>query len=84
MMGPHRTSADGIELQLATNHLGHFELCRLLQERLVASAPARVIHVSSMAARFASLDPTHLNRGKEGYKSQDVYVPHGDVSRKIL
>jgi retinol dehydrogenase-12 len=73
MMGPRRTSVDGIELQLATNYLGHFELCRLLQERLVASAPARIVHVSSMAARFASLDPKHLDRGEDGYSSQDVY-----------
>lgn len=73
MMGPRRTSVDGVELQLATNYLGHFELCRLLQDRMVASAPARIIHVSSLAARFASIDPDHLNRGDDDYSSRDVY-----------
>jgi retinol dehydrogenase-14 len=73
MMGPQRTSVDGVELQFATNYLGHFELCRLLQERLVSSAPARVIHVASIAARIASIDPTHLNHIGAGYSSQAVY-----------
>lgn len=73
MMGPRRTSVDGVELQLATNYLGHFELCRLLRDRLVDSAPARIVHVSSMAARFASLDPEHLNQGESAYSSRAVY-----------
>ena len=34
-------------MQFATNHLGHFLLTTLLEERLVASAPARVVVVSS-------------------------------------
>ncbi|MFZ9888719.1 MAG: hypothetical protein ACO3JL_14560 [Myxococcota bacterium] len=51
----------GIELQLATNSLGYFELCRLLQERRVASSPARVIYVSSIAARMASIAPQKRN-----------------------
>jgi NAD(P)-dependent dehydrogenase (short-subunit alcohol dehydrogenase family) len=73
MMGPERVSADGIELQLATNYLGHFELCRLLQDRMVASAPARVIHVSSVAARTASLDPANLDRRGPSYSPLAVY-----------
>lgn len=40
-------SADGLEIQFATNHLGHFLLTRLLEDLLVASAPARVVVVSS-------------------------------------
>jgi NAD(P)-dependent dehydrogenase (short-subunit alcohol dehydrogenase family) len=73
MMGPRRTSVDGVELQLATNYLGHFELCRLLQDRLIASAPARIVHVSSLAARFASIEPDRLNRGDDDYSSRSVY-----------
>jgi len=45
---PERTaSADGYELQVATNHLGHFHLVTSLMDTLVASAPSRVVAVSS-------------------------------------
>lgn len=45
---PHRQLNDsGIEMHFATCHLGHFLLTQLLLERLKASAPARIIFVSS-------------------------------------
>jgi len=43
-----RVSADGFELHLAVNHLAPFLLTHLLRERLTASAPARVVTVSSI------------------------------------
>jgi dehydrogenase/reductase SDR family protein 12 len=42
-----RETAEGLELTFATNVLGPHLLTRLLRDRLVASAPARVIFVSS-------------------------------------
>lgn len=41
-------SVDGIELTLATNHLGPFLLTHLLGDALAAAAPARVVTVSSL------------------------------------
>jgi len=49
MAVPRRTTADGFELQLGTNHLGHFALTGLLLARLLAAPAARVVNVSSGA-----------------------------------
>ncbi len=47
---------DGFEKQIGVNHLGHFLLTNLLLEQLVASAPARVVHVSSMMHAGGKID----------------------------
>ncbi|MFO7566576.1 MAG: SDR family oxidoreductase [Enhygromyxa sp.] len=44
---------DGFETTFGVNHLGHFHLTSLLRERLEASAPARVVVVSSEYHRAA-------------------------------
>lgn len=44
-------SADGYEMDFATNHLSAFLLARLLDDRLRAGAPARVVTLSSSAQR---------------------------------
>src|SRR4051812_32930573 len=49
---PFRTSPDGIELHLATNHLGHFALTNLLLPRLTD----RVVVVGSPSHRHGHLD----------------------------
>lgn len=49
LAGQRGQTADGFELTFGVNHLGHFLWTRLLEERLVASAPARIVNVSSAA-----------------------------------
>ncbi|MET9186878.1 SDR family NAD(P)-dependent oxidoreductase, partial [Streptomyces tendae] len=51
-----RITAEGWELQLATNHLGHFALALGLHGRLRAAGSARVVVVSSGAHRGAAFD----------------------------
>jgi len=53
IMAPPRreTTADGFELQLGVNYLGHFALTARLWPLLVATSGARVIALSSIAAR---------------------------------
>ena len=47
--GVRRETADGFEMMMGVNHLGHMALIRRLEDRLVESAPARVVVVSSGA-----------------------------------
>jgi NAD(P)-dependent dehydrogenase (short-subunit alcohol dehydrogenase family) len=49
MAPPRRTTKDGFELQLGTNHLGHFALTGLLLDRLRAAPDARVVTLTSGA-----------------------------------
>ncbi|MDN4160867.1 oxidoreductase [Nocardioides abyssi] len=67
---PYSRTADGLELQMATNHFGPFLLTGLLLPQLVASADGRVVAVSSQFHRFARSAPLG-----------DPRVQHGRYSR---
>jgi NAD(P)-dependent dehydrogenase (short-subunit alcohol dehydrogenase family) len=56
MFSRRQVTEDGLELTLALNHMGYFVLTEGLRERLIASAPARVINTASDAHVTASLD----------------------------
>ena len=47
LAGQRGITADGFELAFGVNHLGHFALTTALLDCLAASAPARVVNVSS-------------------------------------
>ena len=49
-------TVDGLEMQFAVNHLAYFLLTNLLLDRLIDSAPARVVSVSSGAHQGCRLD----------------------------
>lgn len=57
MATPHQRTAEGLELQMATNHFGPFALTGLLLDRLVESGDGRVVAVSSQASRLARRPP---------------------------
>ena len=57
---PYRQTADGFELQMATNHLGHFALTGLLLDRIVTTERARVVTVSSHLHRMGRLRPDDI------------------------
>ncbi len=61
---PHRRTADGFEMQLGTNHLGHFALTGLLLARLLEAEAPRVVTVSSGAHRIGKMnfDDLHSER----------------------
>ena len=52
MYTPRQTTADGFELHLGTNHLGHFALTGLLLDRLLPTPGSRVVTVASTAHRL--------------------------------
>jgi NAD(P)-dependent dehydrogenase (short-subunit alcohol dehydrogenase family) len=67
-------TVDGFEATFGINHLGPFLLTQLLTERLVASAPARVVDVASTAHQgarrgldFDDLQSTRHYRGMQAY-----------------
>ena len=59
-------STDGIEMTWALNHLNYFLLTDLLLDVLKASAPARIVNVSSTA-----------HTGVKGINFEDIEFKHG-------
>jgi NAD(P)-dependent dehydrogenase (short-subunit alcohol dehydrogenase family) len=57
MTTPYHRTADGLELQMATNHFGPFALTGLLLPRLVDSGDGRVVAISSQGHRMARRAP---------------------------
>jgi NAD(P)-dependent dehydrogenase (short-subunit alcohol dehydrogenase family) len=58
-------SVEGVEMTFALNHLGYFLLTNLLVDMLKASAPARIVSVSSSAHYSAKLDLDDLEMKKK-------------------
>jgi NAD(P)-dependent dehydrogenase (short-subunit alcohol dehydrogenase family) len=67
-----RESVDGIEMTLALNHLAPFLLTNLLLDTLTASAPSRVVTVSSGAHQSANINFDDLQLA-HGYGAWRAY-----------
>ena len=65
MATPQRRTTDGVDLQLATNHVGPFLLTGLLLPQLVEAGAARVVTVSSQMHRVADRAPVEDPRRPE-------------------
>jgi NAD(P)-dependent dehydrogenase (short-subunit alcohol dehydrogenase family) len=69
---PFRQTADGFEMQLGTNHLGHFALTGLLLPRLLGTRGARVVTVSSSMHRVGRIRFEDLH-GAHRYRKWGAY-----------
>jgi NAD(P)-dependent dehydrogenase (short-subunit alcohol dehydrogenase family) len=69
MATPMQRTPDGFELQIGTNHLGHFALTNLLLPKITD----RVVVVSSSAHRAGRIDLDDLNWERRPYRSWSAY-----------
>jgi NAD(P)-dependent dehydrogenase (short-subunit alcohol dehydrogenase family) len=69
---PYTKTEDGFEMQLGTNHLGHFALTGLLLPALLAADGARVVNVASQAHRMGRIRFDDL-MGERGYDAWGWY-----------
>ncbi|MFO0748446.1 MAG: oxidoreductase [Myxococcota bacterium] len=74
MATPLARDARGFESQLATNHLGHFQLTARLWPALVRAGGARVVALSSRGHRRAAIDFDDPHFERRGY---DKWLAYG-------
>ncbi|KAL3029252.1 hypothetical protein AAZX31_03G153300 [Glycine max] len=80
MFCPFKLSEDGIEMQFATNHIGHFHLSNLLLDKMKQTAKAtgiegRIINLSSIAHNYTYRKGIRFNKINErkGYGNKKAY-----------
>ena len=74
MFTPFSRTQDGFEMQMATNHLGHFELTRLLTPQLAAAEDARIVILSSGGHVMGDVD---LDDPNWEHREYDKFAAYG-------
>jgi NAD(P)-dependent dehydrogenase (short-subunit alcohol dehydrogenase family) len=74
MFTPFGRTQDGFEIQIGTNHFGHFELTRLLVGQLTAAQGARLVILSSGGHIMGDVDFADPNWERRDY---DKFVAYG-------
>nr|XP_043632306.1 short-chain dehydrogenase TIC 32 B, chloroplastic-like isoform X1 [Erigeron canadensis] len=80
MFCPYQLSQDGIEMQFATNHLGHFYLTNLLLDKMKETATTtgiegRIVNLSSIAHRYTYAEGINFDKinDKNSYSDKKAY-----------
>ncbi|XP_036592227.1 retinol dehydrogenase 11-like [Trichosurus vulpecula] len=82
MMCPYSKTADGFEMHMGVNHLGHFLLTYLLLGRLKESAPSRVVNVSSLAFHLGRIHFYNLHGEK--YYNRSLAYCHSKLANVLF
>jgi len=73
MVPPYTKTKDGFELQMGTNHLGHFALTLQLLDIIKETPNARIVNVSSSAHKYGDISFDDLTWEKRKYKPWKAY-----------
>ncbi|WP_051664281.1 oxidoreductase [Dyadobacter crusticola] len=73
MVPPFTKTQQGFELQMGTNHLGHFALTGLLLPILIHTPGSRIVSVSSLAAIIGKVSLDDLNYRHRRYNKWEAY-----------
>ncbi len=74
MTPPYSKTKDDFELQIGTNHLGHFALTGLLIDMIKKTSGSRIVNVSSIAHKIGKLNFEDLNWEARSYKKNRSYA----------
>ena len=73
MACPYSKTKDGFEIQIGTNHLGHYALTGLLLPLIKKTPNSRIVNVSSISHKSGNIDFDDLNWEKRKYKTWSAY-----------
>jgi NAD(P)-dependent dehydrogenase (short-subunit alcohol dehydrogenase family) len=73
MASPFSRTKDGFEIQMGTNHLGHFALTGHLMPLLKCTKNSRIVVTSSIAHRQGDIDFSDINWEKRDYNTSKAY-----------
>jgi NAD(P)-dependent dehydrogenase (short-subunit alcohol dehydrogenase family) len=74
MACPFEKTKDGFEIQMGTNHLGHFALTGLLMPMIESTKNARIVSTSSIGHRLGNIDFDDINWEKRKYNPSKAYA----------
>jgi len=73
MACPFEKTADGLEMQFGTNHIGHFLMTNLLMPALLNGAPARIVNLSSRGHHVGAVGFDDVNFTTRPYNKWEAY-----------